>query len=944
MQEPARADPVPCIARRAGPPLADPHAEPRIVAPPNRIGAPLLAPPPSTPLPDVASPVSAAGLTSAEAAARLAKDGPNTLPGPTPPSLLRLIAHQFKSLIVLLLVVAGGVSLAMGDRVEAAAILAVIVLNALIGLITELKAARAIAGLRKATIAMCRVMRDGTEQQVPDTDLVVGDVVLVGAGDLVPADARLLEQVLLQADESALTGESLPVAKAVTPATTADTPLGDRTDMIHGGSAITAGRGTAEVTATGARTEMGRIGALIAGVEERETPLEGKLRQLGRVLLLVVLVLCAVITVAGWLRGHALLYMVEIGLSLAIAAVPEGLLAVTTMTLAVGMQRMARLHALVRRLPAVEALGATTVICTDKTGTLTMNEMTVRDVVVADEDAPTPAPGAGTPAPSSTTPPAGSRLLAFRIGALCNDATVTHDGAQATRLGDPTETALIVAAESVGLVHADLERDYPRLAEQPFDATTKRMVTVHRTPDGTMVAYMKGAPGEVLDACTSVVAKAGTTPKTAEADAHQRSVNDTLAAQALRVLALAYRALPATYTNADLEGAFTFVGFVAMSDPLRPEAKATIATCRAAGIRVMMLTGDQEATAAEIARQLGLDVAPDGRPQRTVHARALVGLDPAGWLAAVTDTAVFARVSPEHKLLIVDALQRQGAIVAMTGDGVNDAPALRKADIGVAMGLRGTQVAKDAAQMIITDDNFATIVGAVEQGRIIVFNILRFIHYLFSCNMAEILTVFVAIMIGWPLPIGVLQILWLNLVTDTFPALALALEPSASDVMQRPPRNPSEPLLTRAFGWLIVWQGVVLTACTLTAFGVAMQWYGREGEGLKHAVTIAFMTLALAQTAHTLNARSRRGSAFTRRLFTNGWLWGAIATCIALQVVAVTVPLLTRVLQTTALGANDWGLVAGTSLAPVAVVEFVKRWQRPARAAQDYAPAAAVSP
>jgi Ca2+-transporting ATPase len=857
------------------------------------------------------SDATAHGLTSVEAATRLARDGPNTLPEPEKRSVLRLLAHQFQSLIVALLGVAAGVSFALGDRVEAGAILAVIALNALIGFITEFKAMSAIEGLRKATLAVARVVRDGTERQVPAAELVVGDAVLLSGGDRVPADALVIEGASLEADESALTGESVPVPKSHEPATTADTPLGDRTDTVHSGTLITAGRGVSVVTATGPRTEMGRIGALIEGVAERDTPLSAKLKQLSRVLLLVVLALCAIIILAGWLRGHGILFMLEIGVSLAIAAVPEGLLAVTTMTLAVGMRRMAGMNALVRRLPAVEALGATTVICTDKTGTLTMNEMSVREVRVAH--------GADLVA---------TRALALRIGALCNDARVSRTGDAVTLLGDPTELALFVAAEKEGQLHADLEHAYPRLAERPFDAVSKIMATVHRTPEGGTVAFVKGAPVEVLAASGSVVSAEGVTPMTTDARERERQGNDALASQALRVLGLAYRDLPDPYTDADLTRDLIFVGYVGLSDPLREEAKATVETCRGAGIRVIMLTGDQQVTATEIAKQLGLDVGPDGRPLRTVHARELAGLDDGEWLATVKDAAVFARVSPEDKLRIVDALQRQGEIVAMTGDGVNDAPALRKADIGVAMGKRGTEVAKEAAQMIITDDDFSTIVAAVEQGRVIVHNILRFIHYLFSCNVAEILTVFVAIMIGWPLPLGVLQILWLNLVTDTFPAMALALEPSAPDVMRRPPRNPSSPLLTWRFGGLIMWQAALLAGCTLAAFGVAMGWYGRDGDGLRHAVSVAFMTLGLSQTAHTLNARSRTRSALTARSLSNGWLWGAILLCVGLQIATVTIPALRDVLRTTALVTADWGLIAMASLAPVVVVEAVKLWQR----------------
>ena len=880
----------------------------------------------------------ARGLGSGEAAERLARHGPNALAATKQRSALTILVHQFRSLIVGLLVAAGGVALALGERIEAVAILVVLVLNALIGFVTEWKAARALEGLRKQAVSVARVLRDGTERQIPAEGLVPGDIVLLGAGDRVPADGRVIEQARLQVDEAALTGESLPVTKSADALADPEAPLGDRTNIVHLGTAVSDGRGKLIVTATGAHTEMGQIGTLIDGVGEHSTPLEAKLAQLSRGLLVLVLVLCAVIVLIGWLRGNNLLFMVEVGISLAIAAVPEGLLAVTTMTLAVGMQRMAKMNALVRRLPAVESLGSTTVICSDKTGTLTRNEMTVRAYDVAGRRVEVTGTGYAAEGefridaqkiePLTAGAVEGPLHLALRIGALCNDAKLERAGESNTVLGDPTEAALLVAAEKAGLDRAALERDYPRTGEIPFSSESKRMATVHSRPDGHSIAYVKGSPAAVLEACASVLGQNGVNPMSEGSRKQILTTNDVLAASALRVLGLAYRELPAQHSEEDLTRELTFVGLVGMIDPLRDEARGTIQICRAAGIRAIMITGDQQATASEIARQLGLDLDARGKPLRAVHARELSGLDADGWLKVVRDAAVFARVSPKHKLQIVDALQRMGHVVAMTGDGVNDAPALRKADIGIAMGIRGTEVAKESAAMVITDDNFSSIVGAVEQGRIIVHNILRFIHYLFSCNFGEILTVFTAIMIGWPLPLGVLQILWLNLVTDIFPAMALALEPSAPDVMKRPPRNPQEPLMTPRFGWLIVWQGVLLGGCTLTTFAIGMHWYGAEGSGLRHAVTIAFMTLALAQTFHAFNARSRTRSAFTSRLFTNGWLWGATLICVLLQLAAVNVSLLRDVLHTVPLGAADWGLVAAGSLMPVAVVELVKLVQR----------------
>jgi Ca2+-transporting ATPase len=870
------------------------------------------------------------GLTDAEAARRSSQFGPNVLAEAKGRSALSILAAQFRSLIVALLLAATVVAFALGEHVEAAAILVVIVLNAAVGFLTEWKAEQALTALQRQAAPSAHVLREGQEHQIPAAELVPGDVVILAAGDRVPADGRVVRGVRLQVQEAALTGESHAVTKTADPIPDEGAALGDRRNMAYLGTAVTDGRGRLLVTATGTRTEVGRIGALIEEAGSRETPLERKLRQLGNALIGVVLALCAIIVGAGWLRGNGFLSMLEVGISLAIAAVPEGLPAVTTMTLALGMQRMARMRALVRRLPAVETLGSTTVICTDKTGTLTKNEMTVQALQLGERLAEV----SGTGYALSGEFREGGRVLdaradahlalALRVGALCSDATLDPGAGGAAVLGDPTEGALLVAAAKAGMSKDALEREFPRVAEVPFSSEAKRMVTVHRAPDGRRVAYVKGSPGSLAHASVEVFVGEGVRPMTAEARQRVLADNEKLAGRALRVLALAYKDLPEGYREEDLAGGLVFVGLAGMIDPLREEARPAIETCRQAGIRTVMLTGDQEATAAEIGRQLGLDRDPHGRPLRTVHGRELAGLAAEGWRGVAAEAGVFARVSPEHKLRIVEALQAGGEVVAMTGDGVNDAPALKKADIGVAMGVKGTEVAKEAAAMVLTDDHFATLVGAVEQGRVIYANILRFVHYLFSCNLAEILVVFAALLIGWPLPLGALQILWLNMITDVFPALALALEPSSPDVMKRPPRDPKEPLLTPRFVGLITWQGLLLSGVTLLAFGVGLRWYGAEGAGLAHATTLAFMALALAQVFHALNARSPRRSAFTARLFTNAWLWAAVVACLLLQLAAVYAPPLQAVLRTTPLTGADWGVVLICALAPVGVVELVK--------------------
>ena len=877
----------------------------------------------------------AQGLTAVEAAQRLTQYGPNTLAQARERSAWSILVAQFQSIIVALLVVATVIAFAMGETIEGIAILVVIVINAAIGFLTEWKAQQALSALQQQSVKLAHVIRDGAEGEIPAADLVPGDLVVLAAGARVPADGRIVESARLQIEEAALTGESLAVTKTSEPLEDKDAALGDRLNMGFLGTTITDGRGRLLVTATGAKTEVGKIGTLIDEATSRVSPLEQQLARLGRFIVMIVMGLCAIIVVAGWLRGVTdFWHMLEIGISLAIAAVPEGLPAVTTMTLALGMQRMARMRALVRRLPAVETLGSVTVICTDKTGTLTKNEMTA--CVFALDQRRVDVTGAGYAIEGTfqigdkpLDPLADEPLaLALRIGMLCNDAKVERADGHEAVLGDPTEVALIIVAEKGGMTLAALTQEYPRLSEVPFDSVSKRMVTVHQTPQGPARAFLKGSPGTLIAASNSQFGAAGVTPLTPENRKLWEATNEELAGAALRVLGLAYREVPEGNIEAEYAKDLIFVGLVGMSDPLRDEAKTAIATCRAAGIRTVMITGDQQATAAEIAKQLGIDRGLDERPLRTVHGRELLNLDDAGWRQVVADAAVFARVSPEHKLQIVEALQEQGHVVAMTGDGVNDAPALKQADIGIAMGIQGTEVAKENADMVITDDNFASIVGAVEQGRIIYSNILRFLQYLLSCNFSEILTVFVALMIGWPLPLVALQILWLNLITDIFPAFALALEPSAPDMMKRPPRNPQESLLNLRFVGLIAWQGLLLAGVTLAAFAIGMNWHGTDGEGLRRATTMAFMTLALSQVFHAFNARSQNRSALTNRLFTNGWLWAAVATCLILQAAAVYVPLLQKVLHTVPPTLSDWGVIAACSLMPVAVVELVKVIQR----------------
>jgi len=810
----------------------------------------------------------ASGLPDGEARSRRARLGANVLPHAKRRPLIRLFLDQFLNVIVLLLAAAAAISWATGDVLESLAILAVLVLNAAIGFAMEWQAGRAIESLRKQTRITARVRRNGADTTIPAEDLVAGDIVLLGPGDRVPADLRILDAAALRVEESPLTGESKSVFKS-TAGVALDAAIADRSSMLFLGTVVTAGRAVAIVVATGERTELGRIGKLVTAVESEPTPLQKKLDALGRRLAWLVLGIGAAVTLTGWLRGDDLWMMMQIGISLAVAAVPEALPATTTFILAFGVVRMARRHAIVRRLSAVETLGSTTVICSDKTGTLTTNRMTVTEIDAAPDHLP-------------------ALLNAI---ALCNDATLTT--------GDPTEIALVAAAVKRGVDVEELRRRFPRAAEHPFDALTKRMITVHRA-DTDFLWALKGAPAVVLDAC--------------DVDDRMRAriagANVDLAKRGLRVLAVAEKR--ASSAEGDLDHGFELLGLVGMLDPPRPHVVDAIATARRAGIRLIMLTGDQEDTARSIARELHL---AEGEP-RVAHARALRETD-ALQLVAVTD--VFARVSPEDKYRIVEALQNDGEIVAVTGDGVNDAPALKKSDVGVAMGERGTDVAKEAADIVLADDDFSTIVAAIEGGRAIYANIVKFVHAMFTHNLSEVLTVFVAILLGWPLPLLPLQILWINLVTDVFPAFALALEPPSTHVMERPPRPPGQELLSKRFLLLIAWQGVMLSVIALAAYAYALQWYG-PGD---HARTIVLLALVALQLGQMFNSRSRTRSAL-EGVFRNPHLWFSTATVIAIQVGALQLEPVRRLLHLVMPTSSDWLLLAGCVALPVVIVEMQK--------------------
>ncbi|MDI6905891.1 MAG: cation-transporting P-type ATPase [Thermoanaerobacterales bacterium] len=865
----------------------------------------------------------AEGLTQTQVQARLAQYGPNRLPERKGPSAWVIFLAQFKSVIVLLLIAAAAVSAALGDLLEAGAIAVVILLNAVTGFIMEFRAAKAMDVLRRMVTVRARVIRDGRLHEVDAAMLVPGDLIVFEEGDRVPADARLVSAENLATVEASLTGESEPVEKDTAPLDEPGAPPGDRINMVFSGTSVARGTGRAVVVATGERTEIGRISALLEETEDEHTPLEKRMGRLGRTLALASLGIALVVGVVGVLTGKPPALMLTTAIALAVAAVPEGLPAVATITLAIGMRRMARQQAIIRRLPAVETLGSTTVICTDKTGTLTENQMTVERIWQGGRE--TVVTGLGYVPEGEfrqdevTVAPQGDLSLLLQAGALANRAAIGRDErtGEWKVIGDPTEGALVVAARKAGFSREEAEDlGFVRRREIPFSSEEKRMAVYYDLPDGSTAVFAKGAPAAILEVATHLRVDGRDDPLGEDARARVQAANDALASEGLRVLALAYRPGATTSEETPYHG-LVLLGLVGLADPPRKEVPAAIAEARRAGVRTIMITGDQPATAKAIARRIGLG----GDDQAVVHGRDLGRATPDELRSLVAQTAVFARVSPEHKLALVRALQDRGEVVAMTGDGVNDAPALRRADIGVAMGIQGTAVAREAADMVLADDNFATIIRAVKQGRVIFDNIQKFIHYLFSCNLSEILVIFIAIVAGLPIPLVVLQILWLNMLTDVFPALALGWEPAEPGVMRRPPRSPRAELVDTPFFGLISAQGLFLAIGTLGAYYYVLA----SGGDIATARTVAFVTIALVQVAHVFNVRRHDRFGVEGSLLANPFMLGALGMTLGLQILAVYLPGLNLVLDTVPLTGGEWLVVAGGVIGPVAAVWALKR-------------------
>ena len=831
------------------------------------------------------------GLSQNQAARHLEKYGANKLAEPKRTSLLTKFFLQFNDFMIVLLLIAAGVSagvtLIQGERefLDPIIIVGIVTLNAVLGVIQESKAERAIEALKKMSAPKSTVLRNGRVHIIDTEELVPGDIIMLKSGDMVPADARLIEAVNLACEESALTGESLPVAKDHGAIPKKSCPIGDRINMVFAGTTVTGGRAKAIVTATGMYSEMGRIAGQLLESETGETPLQKKLAKTGKTLGIAAISICVIIFVIGILQSFSPMFMFMTSVSLAVAAIPEGLPAVVTIVLAIGVQRMVRRKAVIRKLPAVETLGSASVICSDKTGTLTQNKMRVVETSSADEP------------------------LLLKYSALCNDTIVEMKGSGYEMIGDPTEQALMRAAYEAYLSKSDLDELYPRVAEIAFDSKRKLMTTIHKTSGG-YISITKGAP-DVL------IAKSNLT------DSEKRTTlakNNVMAADALRVIAVGYKKfVEKPVANAkDIEENITFLGLLGLIDPPRPEVKSAVALCRKAGIKPVMITGDHVITARAIAAQIGILAHGDGA--MTGAELDLVSQDTL--VEMIDGYSVFARVSPEHKVRIVKAFQARGHVVAMTGDGINDAPALSAADIGCAMGITGTDVAKGAADMVLLDDNFATIVEALREGRGIYLNIRKAVHFLLSSNIGEIVTILVAIFTGLAVPLLAIQLLWINLVTDSLPALALGVDPTEDDIMEAPPQKAGNNLFTLSLWKRIVLEGSMIGSLALLAFVYGLTRHDAPGE-VWVARTMCFAVLSISQLVHAFNMRSEK-SLLKIKFLSNPHLIGAFFAGLALQITVIMTPAVSGVFGARPLSLQQWGVVGLLALMPIVVVELEK--------------------
>ena len=869
------------------------------------------------------------GLTTAEAKRRLEQYGLNELAHKKGASIFQMFLEQLKDYMVLILIAASVISIIVGEVTDSLVIIGIVIINAVLGVIQEYRAGKALEALKKMTAPNAKVIRDGEPFVIPARELVPGDLVLLETGDYVPADVRLVQSVNLKVEEAALTGESVPVEKHAEAVLSGDIGLGDQINSGFMSTLVTYGRGSGVVTETGMSTIIGKIAEMIQEEDNEDTPLQKKLTKMGKLLGTGCLVICGVVFAMGLIRGEPILEMFMTAISLAVAAIPEGLPAVVTIVLALGMQRMAKHNSIMKKLHAVETLGSTTVICSDKTGTLTQNQMTIVKMYVPGVEIDVEGEGYN-PTGSMTVEgealnidnePAVIRLLEIQL--LCNDARLEHiteDGADEWRIvGDPTEGAMIVAAAKAGIRCDGLKECMPRLQEIPFDSKRKLMTTFHREKNGDYVAFTKGAPDILIERCTHILRRDGTLSPISQADVDAiLAENTALASQAFRVLAMAYRpvdAIPGEPTPEKNENELVFCGLVGMIDPPRSEAIEAIKVCKTAGIRVVMITGDYRDTAAAIAMQLGIIDSAD----QVLAGADLNRMDDDALLKAANTVNVYARVSPEHKVRIVQAVRDNGAIAAMTGDGVNDAPALKRADIGIAMGITGTDVTKESADMILTDDNFSSIVQAVEEGRVIYSNIRKFVFFLMSCNVGEILIIFISMLLNWPIPLLAIHLLWVNLLTDAFPALALGTEKKEPGLMQEPPRNPNEPIINRDMLVSIAVQSIVMTAAVLGSF-----YYGWQNYGIEMGRTYALVTLIISELLRAYTCRSEKHTIFKIGVFSNRNMNLATIVSFALLAVILVVPALRDVFNVSVLHMHDIDIMVLVGAMPLIFGELTK--------------------
>ncbi|GAB6862021.1 cation-translocating P-type ATPase [Haloplanus litoreus] len=868
------------------------------------------------------------GLSEGEAERRRERVGPNALREAEQRDWSGVLVDQFKSFIVLLLAVAGVAAFALNENIEGIAIFVVLLINGLIGFVTEMRAIKSMEGLQEMTEIEARVRRGGEVEEVSAENLVPGDVVLLNAGNVVPADLRVIEPSKLQVDESALTGESVPVGKT-SDVLGEDVPLAERENMLYKGTSVTRGTAEAIVVSTGMDTELGKISASLQGEIEGKTPLQQKLDDLGRKLVPFLLVVAAIVLVSGWLRGQDLYLMVETAIALAIATIPEGLPVVATLVLARGMWRMADRNALINNLASVETLGSTNIICTDKTGTLTENEMTVAEYELANGSVAVTGTGLDTEGTfqhgggERDEPRDPAMQEALEVGVLCNNASVTEEDDGTTVAGDPTEAALLIAGLKGGIDRDELLGSMPEAREVSFDPSVKMMATYHDVGGGYKVA-VKGAPEAVVESSTRLVTGDGTDPLSEDDKEEWIQKSERMAEDGLRVLALARKDVEST--EAPPYEDLSLLGLVAMIDPPREEVKSTIENCLDAGLRIVMVTGDHPGTARNIARSVGL---MDSEDDEVIQGSELD--DPENLsqneMERFVNASVFARVAPENKLDLIGIHQAAGSIVAMTGDGVNDAPALKRADIGVAMGQRGTQVAQEASDMILQDDNFTSIYHAIREGRIIFRNIRKFVLYLMSCNLSELLAILIAALLGFPLPLLPLQILFLNVVTDIFPAFALGACGGSKDIMNTPPRESDEPILTRTHWTELGIYGTMIAVATIGAFVIGGGMYA-DGMGAEEVVTMSFLTLAFAQLWHVFNMRELTSGIVRNEVTENAYVWGALGLSALLVIGTVYLPGVSLALSTAPIGLESWLVVLGMSLLPLGAGQIVLELRR----------------